>query len=358
MTRAKSVPSPVNALDVWLSRDTRSHEWLEVDQVRPVGDRCMSVHLKAKLIFIVVLCVGSLGVAYWYLWSSGQYTTYRLETHDPVSGLIADSPVELHGVEIGKVTSIELIDSSTVGIQINVAKNAPISKATMATITSRGLAARGFTGYVYVALENTVADAGPPVIDPGHRYAVIPTAPSLTDTMDTTVADAVQQVRLLTQLIQSLLDEKTVASLKQSLDGFQEIMATLVAHNERLGSLIANVDHDSREIGLLLDDKTIASLKRTVGGLQAIMAMLIANDARLRSLLVNAEVDSRDIRPLLETSNATLKELHTEVLPRLYKSLGDLDGLTHSLNGIAARITRDPSSVVRGTVTLPGPGER
>lgn len=318
----------------------------------------MPAHLKAKLIFIVVLIAGGLGVAYWYLWSSGQYTTYRMETHDQVSGLIADSPVELHGVEIGKVTRIELIDPRTVGILVSIAKNAPISRATVATITSRGLAARGFTGYVYVALENTGAGSGPPLIEPGQQYAVIPTAPALTDTMDTSVADAVKQVRILTQLLQSMLDEKTVVSLKQSLYGFQQIIATLVANNERLGSLIANVDYDSRQIGLLLDDKTIASLKSTVGGLQDIMTTLTANDARLQSLLDNAEVDSREIRPLLETSNATIKELRMQIIPRLYQSLGDLDSLSHSLNGIVERITRDPSTVIRGTDTPKGPGER
>jgi phospholipid/cholesterol/gamma-HCH transport system substrate-binding protein len=318
----------------------------------------MPVHLKAKLMFIAVLCAGGLGAAYWYFWNQDQYTTYQIETHDPVSGLIADSPVELHGVEIGKVTRIQLIDPRTVGIQISVAKNAPITKATMATITARGLAARGFTGYVYVALENTGAGLGLPVIEPGQLYPTIPSTPSLTDTMDTTVADAVQQVRLLTRLLQTVLDEKTVASLKQSLDGFQEIMTTLVANNERLGSLIVNVDHDSREIGALLDDKTVASLRHTLDGLQEIMSALTANDARLRSLLVNAEVDSRDIRPLLETSDATLKELHTQLLPRLYQSLGNLDGLTHSLNGIAERISKDPSTAIRGTDTRPGPGER
>jgi hypothetical protein len=88
------------------------------------------------------------------------------------------------------------------------------------------------------------------------------------------------------------------------------------------------------------------------------MATLTANGARLRSLLVNAEVDSREIRPLLETSDATLKALKTQVLPHLYQSLGDLDGLTQSLNGIADRITRDPSTVIRGINTPPGPGER
>jgi phospholipid/cholesterol/gamma-HCH transport system substrate-binding protein len=318
----------------------------------------MSAHLKAKLIFIVVLSVSGIGVACWYLWSSGQYATYRLETHDSISGLMADAPVELHGVEIGRVERIELIDPRTVGILVSITRNAPISRATVATITSRGLAARGFTGYVYIALENTGAESGPPIVEPGQRYAVIPTAPSLTDTLDTTVADAVQQERLLTQLLQTMLDEKTVGSLKQSLNGFQEIMATLVANNDRLGSLIVNVDRDSREIGLLLDDKTIASLKRTLDGLQDITSTLTANDARLRSLLVNAELDSREIRPLLETSNVTLKELHEQVLPRLYQSLGDLAGLIHSLDGIVERLNRDPSLVIRGTVTPPGPGER
>jgi ABC-type transporter Mla subunit MlaD len=318
----------------------------------------MSAHLKAKLIFIALLCISGLGVAVWYLWSVGQYTTYQIETNEAVSGLIADTPVELHGVEIGKVTRVRLIDPRTVDIQISVAKSAPITRATTATITSRGLAPRGFTGYVYIALENTGPDSGLPFVEPGQLYAVIPAAPPRADTLDTNVADAVQQLRLLTGLLQSALDEKTVASVKRSLDGFQEIMALLVANKGRLGSIIANVDSDSRAIGTLLDDTTIASMQHTLAGIQEIMSALTTNDARLRSLLGNAETDSRDLRPLLETSNATLKELHTQLLPRLYQSLGELDDLTRSLSGIANRVSRDPSTAIRGTDTRPGPGER
>jgi phospholipid/cholesterol/gamma-HCH transport system substrate-binding protein len=327
---------------------------------RDIEERFMAIdfHSKAKLLFVVILCAAALAAGLWYLRSSAQYTTYRIETHDPVSGLIVDSPVELHGVEVGSVTKIELTGPQTVGILLRVVKGAPVSKATVATIIARGLAARGFTGYVYVALENTSADSGPLTIDSGQHFPVIPTAPSLADTMDTTVADAVQQVRLLTRLLQSALDEKTVASLKQSVDEFQKIMATLAANNERLGSLIVNTERDSRNIGLLLDGKTIESLKRSVGGLQKIMATLTANDARLGSLIVNAERDSRELRPLLETSDATLGELHEEVLPQLHQTLDDLNGLTHSLNGLAEKIAKDPSVVIRGTATLPGPGER
>jgi hypothetical protein len=135
-------------------------------------------------------------------------------------------------------------------------------------------------------------------------------------------------------------------------------LCTLVANNERLGSLIVNTERDSRNIGLLLDGKTIESLKRSVGGLQKIMATLTANDARLGSLIVNAERDSRELGPLLETSDATLGQLHEEVLPQLHQTLDDLNGLTHSLNGLADKITKDPSVVIRGTATPPGPRER
>jgi hypothetical protein len=89
-----------------------------------------------------------------------------------------------------------------------------------------------------------------------------------------------------------------------------------------------------------------------------LLETLSANDERLGSLIVNTERDSREIRPLLETSNTTLGELHTDVLPRLSQSLENLNGLTRSLDGLAEKIARDPSAVIRGTVTPPGPGER
>lgn len=321
-----------------------------------------SAHFKAKLIFSALLCVGGLIAGLWYLWSSGQYTTYRIETHDPVSGLIAGAPVELHGVEVGTVTMIELTDPRTVSILLSIAKDAPVSKATVATITARGLAARGFTGYVYVALESPGAESGPLTIQPGQRYSVIPTAPSQIDTMDTAVADATQKVQTLTRLLQAVLNETTIASLKRSAGELDEIMATLTANNDRLNSLIVNAERDSRDLRPLLesvlDKKTIAALKQSIDGLREIMTTLAANNERLGSLMVNAERDSRDLRPLLTGSNIMLRELRTEMLPQFYRTIGDLDGLTRSLNGLATRIARDPSTVVRGTAMPPGPGEQ
>src|SRR5947207_2991330 len=99
------------------------------------------VYTKARLLLAAVLAAGGLAVLAWYGWSATRYGTYAIQTHDAVSGLIADSPVEFHGVEVGKVAKIELIEPGTVRILLSIVKDAPVSQATVATITTRGLAA-------------------------------------------------------------------------------------------------------------------------------------------------------------------------------------------------------------------------
>src|SRR5678816_2623512 len=115
----------------------------------------------AKLLFIglVVLCIA--GSAAWYRYDASRYATYRVLTQDPVSGLIPDAPVELHGVDVGRVDRVDLVDARTVEIRLRLHKSTPITMGTVATVTSRGLATRGFTGYVYVALEDDGDDMRP-----------------------------------------------------------------------------------------------------------------------------------------------------------------------------------------------------
>lgn len=108
-----------------------------------------SINTKAKLLFAACLLVSTIAGAIWYVFSVSQYATYRVDTREPVSGLIADAPVEFHGVEVGKVKSVKLVNAQKVDILLSIDKTAPVTAATVATITSRGLATRGFTGYVF-----------------------------------------------------------------------------------------------------------------------------------------------------------------------------------------------------------------
>src|SRR5437899_3345749 len=126
----------------------------------------LSIENKARLAFVVLLLAGAAAGLAWFVVASSRYVTYEVRTQDAVSGLIADAPVEFHGVEVGKVERVELIDPHRVGIVLSVSRQAPVTMATVATITARGLASRGFTGYVYVSLEDDGGDVRPIVAAP------------------------------------------------------------------------------------------------------------------------------------------------------------------------------------------------
>jgi phospholipid/cholesterol/gamma-HCH transport system substrate-binding protein len=232
---------------------------------------------KARLAFGLVLLVLAAGGLAWYAIAESAYSTYQIVTRDPVSGLIPDAPVEFHGVEIGRVKKVELTTPDSVRILLAIRDDAPISAATTATITSRGLATRGFTGYVYVSLEDAGTERAPIKPKPGEDYPTLPVAASRTVNLDLAIDQVNRNVQQITEALEATLDPKTIAALKQSADSLQHVS----------------------------------------------------------------------------------KSLQTQVLPEAQKSLARLDELTTSMAGVAKKIDRDPSVMVRGTGKRPlGPGEK
>lgn len=271
----------------------------------------ISIENKARLAFVAVALLGTAAALGWSFVEAGRYATYQVPTQDSVSGLIVDAPVEFHGVEVGRVKRVELKDPRSVSILLSVKKEAPVTSATVATITARGLASRGFTGYVYVSLEDSGSQAGPLLAAPGEPYPQLRSAPSRSVNLDTTISQVNANVQAMTDLLQTVLDQKTIASLKQSVDSLQQLTQTLAANNHRLATIVANTEQASQQF-----------------------------------------------RPLLKSSSDTVRALQTQVLPEAYHTLSDLNRLSTSLNGAAAKINRDPSVLVRGAAAPPpGPGE-
>jgi phospholipid/cholesterol/gamma-HCH transport system substrate-binding protein len=265
-----------------------------------------------------MLAAGAAAGLVWYLVAFSRYTTFEVRTPDPVSGLMADAPIEFHGVPVGTVKQVRLVDPHTVELLLSVRRDAPVTRATMATVTTRGLAARGFMGYAYVDLEDVGTDPRPPVWQPGERFPLIPAAPSRSMTMDATVDAAKQDVQQLTDLLHSVLDRNTVASLKESLEELQTMMQALTARSKQLDAIMRN--------------------------------------AQLAS--TNAVAASGRISPLLEASRQAVAAMQTELLPEADQTLVKLHELSDSLGEITAEIQRDPTVLVRGRkAPPPGPGE-
>jgi phospholipid/cholesterol/gamma-HCH transport system substrate-binding protein len=271
----------------------------------------MMAENKARFAFVALLLGGTVVALAWYFAAEGRYTTYQIDTDDPVSGLIADAPVEFHGVDVGKVQRVELIGPRSVRVLLSVRKDAPMTMGTVATITGRGLATRGFTGYVYVALEDSGSDTREVAVGPGSPIPVIHTAPSRSVNLDTTISEVNANVQVMTALLQSVLDERTIVSLKQSVDSLERVTATLAANDKKMSTIISNTERASHRF-----------------------------------------------KPLLEASQDTVRSLQTQVLPEAYRAVADLDRLSGSLNAVATKVNRDPAILLRGNaVKQQGPGE-
>jgi len=279
----------------------------------------MSVEHRAWVLFGLLLLVGTAAGLTWYILASERYATFEIRTADPVSGLIPDSPVEFHGVEVGKVQRVQLIAPRSVSILVNIRRDAPVTRATVATITARGLATRGFTGYVYVALEDSGVDRRP--LEPWNSdsFPRIPTAPSRSVSLDTTISEVKQDVQQLTDLLHSVLDENTVASLKGSVDDLRKVAQVLATNSQRLDTMISSAERTS----------------------------------------MNAEQLSRDVRPLVESSQQVVKTLQNKILPETNDAIAKASELGASLKEVSTEIERNPTVLVRGkSPPPPGPGER
>jgi phospholipid/cholesterol/gamma-HCH transport system substrate-binding protein len=300
----------------------------------------MDINTAARLMFLTVLLVSTVAGTIWYLHSVSEYTTYQIDTQDAVSGLIVDAPIEFHGVDVGKVKNIRLVGPRSVSIVLSIDKSAPITSASVATITSRGLATRGYTGYVYISLDDVGIDARPLTARPGAPYPIIPTAPSRIMTLDTTIYQVTSDVQILTALLQTLLDKKTTTALQQSVYSLQQLTKALAANTEKMNSIVANTERASRRFEPLLNaaDDTVKQLQMNIV-------------PEVHDALTNLE-------PLLESSHDTVNALQTQILPEARKALMDLDSLSTTFGGVATKISRDPSILIRGTTPPPpGPGE-
>jgi phospholipid/cholesterol/gamma-HCH transport system substrate-binding protein len=313
------------------------------------------IDTKARFAFVGLLLVLSVAGAGWYFFAGSQYATFQIYTQDSVSGLIADAPVEFHGVEVGKVKSVGLVDAHSVRIVLSIEKTAPVSSASVATITSRGLATRGFTGYVYISLDDVGNNSRPLTLRPGELYPIIPTAPSKVVTLDTTISQVNENFQVITGLLKSLLDTKTIDSLKQSADSLQQVTKALAENTNKLNSIVTNTERASHHFEPLLQssDAAVRTLETQI--LPQAHALLQSSNDTVSALQTQILPQAH---ALLQSSNDTMSALQTQILPEANKALFSLDNLSGSFTGLATKINQDPSVVIRGTAQRPlGPGE-
>jgi len=261
-------------------------------------------------IFVISLTMAIILATLWLSagLSIGEYSTYLVYMQESVSGLNPDSQVEYNGVSVGTVKSIELNQKNPqwVEVLLNIKKTTPITRGTVATLTTRGL-----TGLAFVALKDKSTDLRPLKALPGQRYPVIPSGPSIFMRLDALLSGLSKNFQAITTSLNNLLDKQNLESLKGILINLNDITKNLSNNNQTLNEILKNTKRASEQF-----------------------------------------------TPLMRSSSSAMKTLEIETLPTVSHLLSNLDDILHTLNDVTLQLKQNPSMLIRGKEPLPpGPGE-
>src|SRR6185295_7804224 len=92
-------------------------------------------------LFTLALAAGIVVAVMWLSGDTEKRVTYLLESRHPVTGLNVQAPVRYRGIEVGKVSAVDLspADPRTILVRVAIRSNTPITRGTYAQLGSQGV---------------------------------------------------------------------------------------------------------------------------------------------------------------------------------------------------------------------------
>lgn len=280
----------------------------------------MEVAFKKYRSPVLLVVIVAVVVISWYFLKLPSYTVYKLILPESISGLSKGASVELNGVKVGLVKSIrlDLHNPRIITILLNIKKTTPITEATKASLATRALATRGVANLVYISLMDDGSNLKRPALKKGERYVQIPAVQTQLALTEVSLAKIDKTVLQFTELLKPLLDKDSVESLRQTVYSLQQVLNILVLNNDRLSEILKNTHLVGKKIGPFMDK----------------------------------------FGPFIDTGSDTMGMLQTQIFPKAYDALSNLQEATRLLVDVAEQVKQNPSVLVRGEAPpRPGPGE-
>jgi phospholipid/cholesterol/gamma-HCH transport system substrate-binding protein len=253
-----------------------------------------------------------------------KYDAYQAIVKESVAGLSIDAPVKYLGVDVGKVSAINIDPANTqqVLLKFLIAHGTPIKHDTEAVLKSQGL-----TGIAYVEINGGSAESPLLVATAEMPVPMIRSRPSLSARLENVAT--------------------SVLALKASLANTASLTRVLAGQRDALNASITDAARIARNTASA-SEKFSPAMDRVNAGVDAIekMATVVSRAGEGAGRTVDVAENS-------------MKQLNTETLPELERLLVELNQLAPSLRRLIEQTERTPSSLLLGGSRVPlGPGEK
>ncbi len=260
-----------------------------------------------------------------------------------VNGLLRDSAVRYQGVDIGKVTSIEVNrrDRDSVFVHIKIQKGFPMTIDTTAV-----LALAGITGVRFINLQGgTQASVRLP---PGGEV-------QMARGLEEKAGDIVSNIDTAVNSFNSLLSRENLDRINSFLEKAEKssamISQVLEAKRGKLEDAFDNVDKAANEFASVTENlhKISADVSDMSQKIGARSEVAIDNVAKRFSDEEMGQV-IRDFRTFINTTSASLTRIEDSLLAQqgdLKKAVASLAVAMDNLSRFTREISEDPSALIK-----------
>lgn len=296
-------------------------------------------------LFVIMLGAAWLVISLWLALGDfrTQYTTYHVYMVESVSGLYLDAPVKYRGVEIGKVSDIELDPRvpDQVQLTLGIESSVPIKEDTIAVLTVQGL-----TGIAFVDLTGGSLDAPLLAAKEGEEFPVIESGPSFFSRLDMSGTELIANVNVLANRLGSVLDTDGVQTLRDLLVNIRDITGAVAERKAELEQSVVNAE------------QMLAQVDSTARAFEDMATKVTATADTVEGMARNFSTTSETINEYVQGSGTGIQDFTQQTLPELGALVSELRQLTQILNGISRKLEEDPRILLFGRdLEAPGPGE-
>lgn len=296
-------------------------------------------------LFIIVTGASFIGVTLWLAFGdfTKGYRTYVAYMEESVSGLYIDAPVKYQGVDVGRVTGLDLdtYNPQRVRIMLAVRPDIHISQDTVATLTFQGL-----TGIASVDLSGGTSGAPPLEADEGEKFPIIKTRPSLFVRFDAAVSALMTSVNRVAEDTHRLMSPENIRNVDSLLANLESLSGTLSGQRQQLAQSVTDFS------------RLVEGGARAAEQLPGLVAALDRSAASVRTTADDMLATSQSVRRGVNQMRDDVHLLAGRAMPEVTAMVPEIRDLVGSLQRLSHRLEEDPRQILYGsTLEPPGPGE-
>jgi phospholipid/cholesterol/gamma-HCH transport system substrate-binding protein len=296
-------------------------------------------------LFVLVLGAAWLVISLWLTMGDyrTQYTIYRVYIDESVSGLYRDAPVKYRGVEVGKVTGIDLNPDvpDQVQLTLDVVSSTPIREDTVAELSVQGL-----TGIAFLELKGGTLEAPVLKAGKGQPYPVIPSAPSFFARLDMSGTELIANFNALANSLVKLLDADGRRSVREILVNISTITGALANRKDELEQTVTSTAR-------LMENSAVASKE-----LQPLLVQFDETAKSVEDMADRFASAGESLNRYVDSSGSGVQQFSQQTLPEFGALINELRQLANTLQHVGKKLEDDPRVLIYGNeLQQPGPGE-